>query len=60
MNQCVGCQWRVPREMGGRGIICLPSENGDKCPDWATKWTKNWLLKGRNPTDEQIREANRL
>ena len=35
-NRCVGCQWRTPIKMDGRGILCLQKDG--KCPDWAVKW----------------------
>ena len=58
MNRCVGCQWRTPKEFGGQGIICLQKDG--KCPEWVIKWTLSYLLGTKNPTEEQLLEANRL
>ncbi len=64
MTRCVGCQWRVPKKLGGQGILCWESENGDKCPAWVINLTVNYMLKsvlnGNESLDERILEANRL
>ena len=30
--KCIGCIERMPISLGGMGIICKASENGDTCP----------------------------
>ena len=66
MNRCVGCKWRTPQKYGGQGIICKPSENGEKCPSWVIEfalcYSKNSHGKPRKSftSDEQLLEALRL
>ncbi len=64
MNRCIGCQWRTPREDGGKGIRCF--QNDGKCPDWVIKWALRYSLNGHGKprksfaTDEDLLEALRL
>lgn len=65
MDRCIGCRWRIPRKMGGDGIICFQKDG--KCPTnlilWALRYTLNGP--GKPPresfaNDEELLEALRL
>ncbi len=62
-NKCVGCQWRMPIELGGQGILC--HEHDGRCPVWVGKWTSHWggvrgYTRFQKEDDEGLAEANRL
>lgn len=62
---CVGCRWRVPKSLGGEGIVCNGStmkEHG-RCPEWAISWFLRYQFTGGKGVIwvmQDVVEANQL
>ena len=40
LSHCEGCQWHMPKEVGGQGFLCDQKRmvTEGKCPQWAIRW----------------------